>query len=189
MILPIFFLIFSLAHSHAVNVEEISDNKDLWNLNPKFKEITDLCQATTSLYELYSIFTTVESNQLTEEMIRDLKFAIVKRFTELHSTKNLAETLKELIIRKDFIYAHFYCWALTKQNSDFSIPREFENDLESSIVIENYILTQIEDMCEDPESIDLHVMGLMIKFVNSCALVFCRGYTRKSQQQIGAPLN
>jgi hypothetical protein len=165
MIFIIFFLNISLAHSSAVNIAHLSNDKDfqIFNLNLIFEATSDFCKTTNSLYKLYSIFKALKSCNQAEETCK-LKMDIVKRFSELHANKILAETLKDLIIRNNFYYVYFYCWALVGPK-DICSDQDFEDKLIGSIAIVKYFLTQIEDMYQERVPIDFHVMGLMLKII------------------------
>jgi hypothetical protein len=163
MILPIFLLLFSLAHSSENNNDNISDDEDPKISSHQFLVLSDGCKTANSLYELYSIFSITEIFCQNDE-IRQLKSAIVKRFSELHASKNLAETLKGLIIRDNHSYVHFYCAALT-DSTDIYSSRNFGGLIQVSEAIIHYFEAEISAMYREKVPIDFHVMELMITII------------------------
>jgi hypothetical protein len=170
--MQIFFLVFSVANFAAVN-GHISNEKDSKISSLRFMGFSESCKAAHSIYELYSIVSNINLYEIPDELCK-IKSAIVEKLNELDVNEVLAETLKDLIMRNNFSYVHFYCWA--KGGPKFSYTGEnFKSQLVGSIAIEYHFRSQIEAMYQERAPIDFHVVGLMIEIVEKFATRSVRG--------------
>jgi hypothetical protein len=187
MILLIIFPIFSLAHLWVANVGEFLHNKDPWSNIPKIVRISDYYKTQKSLYKLYYVFKGFNSCDSTEETCQ-LKTDIVKRFSTLHADMILTDTLKDLIIRNEFEYAHFYCWALA-QPKDIGWRRNFEGQLHGSETIVRYFRTRLDIIYQQQLPIDFHSTELMIQVVKKFALPpNCRIFVQFWEKNLHSPI-
>jgi hypothetical protein len=170
MTLFIIFLLISVAYSSAECKNSITDvkNPQISDLPNPFEKLFDECGAANSLFELYSIFMETTLYYETRANCR-IKLTVVKKFLALHASMDLAETLKDLIIRNNHGYVHFYCWVLMNP-MDISTHCSFESSLQTFVIIERYFKAQIEDLYLERMPFDFHTVRLLIKIVRQFSM-------------------